>query len=559
MNHVTEERRIEVIFEQLVKMPSDTGTKKERDIEELLLKIISEMAYFKEIGIYAQDKGFYPIEGDALERGIVWAMVKGESSKTVVLMHHHDVVDVSDYRELAPFAYDMEIIKEKLKTKEGLPKEVEEDLLSDEWLFGRGTADMKAGAAIQLAVLEDYSQQKIRPYNLLLLSVPDEENMSVGMRQGVKLLKSLKDKYHLSYELLINSEPHEREEKTCGTLYTGSVGKLMPVIYTRGVSTHIGKIYSGFNPILVAEKIASKLELNTDFCDVVNGEVTPPPSMVYLRDRKMEYNVSTPQSIGMYFSLLLLTSGVEEVLFKLKRLSEEALEEAVHQVERSYENYYDLLHKDKVEQGYEEAIEHASPIFIRGSKDSIKSNVKSFGEIYALANKMQGEVFICEYQTYLKDIKIQIEEGELSLPESTFLLIEKVLSYIPSKDPIVIIAFAPPFYPSVQYDNSELVNRLSHFAKENWHETYIEKKYFMGISDMSYVGQVSNHKTAESLKENMPQWQGIYEISFEAINEIAMPMINIGPWGKDLHQYSERVYKKDVFEQIPRLLSHLLK
>lgn len=63
----------------------------------------------------------------------------------------------------------------------------------------------------------------------------------------------------------------------------------MPVIYTRGIA------YGGFNPLLVTEKIASKLELNTDFCDVVNGEATPPPSVVYLRDRKTEYNVSTPQ------------------------------------------------------------------------------------------------------------------------------------------------------------------------------------------------------------------------------------------------------------------------
>lgn len=551
-----EEQRIKVIFEQLVKIPSDTGTKKERDVEELLLKMISEMAYFSKEGIYAQDKGFYPIEGDILERGIVWAMVKGESSQTVVFMHHHDVVDVSDYRELAPFAYEMKTIKEKLKLRGDLPKEVEEDLLSGEWLFGRGTADMKAGAAIQLAVLEDYSQQEIRPYNLLLLSVPDEENMSIGMRKGVNLLKTLKDKYHLSYELLINSEPHEREEKTCGTLYTGSVGKLMPVIYTRGVSTHIGKSYDGFNPLLVAEKIASKLELNTDFCDVANGEITPPPSMIYLRDRKTEYNVSTPQSIGMYFSLLLLTSNVEEVLLKLKRLSEKAFEEAIHQVERNYQNYCELFYKDRIVRGCEDIMEQVSSVC---SRESIRANVKSFGEIYTLAYKVQGEVFVREYKAYLKGIKIQIEKGKLSLPESTFLLIEKVLSYIPSKEPMVVIAFAPPFYPSVHYENRELVNRLSHFAKVHWHETYIEKKYFMGISDMSYVGKVSDDKAAEHLKEHMPQWQEIYEIPFKAINEIAMPMINIGPWGKDLHQYSERVYKKDVFEQIPRLLTYLLK
>ena len=57
---MTEEKRIKAIFEQLVRMLSDTGTRKERDVEELLLKMISNMAYFKEASIYTQDKGFCP-------------------------------------------------------------------------------------------------------------------------------------------------------------------------------------------------------------------------------------------------------------------------------------------------------------------------------------------------------------------------------------------------------------------------------------------------------------------------------------------------------------------
>ena len=76
---------------------------------------------------------------------------------------------------------------------------------------------------------------------------------------------------------------------------------------------------------------------------------------------------------------------------------------------------------------------------------------------------------------------------------------------------------------------------------------------------MSYVGNHLSEGAIQSLSANMPQWQGIYEVPFEDMKAIQMPMINIGPWGKDLHQYSERVYKKDVLKHTPRLLAQLLR
>lgn len=540
------EKRIEALLERLVCVASDTGTIKEKAVEEVLINILDEIPYFKR---HKEDKGFYAIEEDLYERGIVWAMVKGESKRAIVLMHHHDVVDSNDYGELSPFAYDMEAIQNKLGLKKDLPTEVRKDIESNEWLFGRGSADMKAGAAIQLALLEAYSKQEVKPYHLILLSVPDEENMSIGMRKGTALLRTLKETYGLEYELLINSEPHERESKSCGTLYTGSVGKLMPVVYVRGKSTHIGNVYGGFNPLLVAEKMASKIELNTDFCDVIKGEVTLPPSVVYFKDRKTEYNVSTPQSMGFYFSLLLLKSSVDEVLEKLQELAKEAFGEAIHQIQKSYENY-SLLNKA------EGAIE-------KSNKDDdmlgYKVNVQSFEEIYEIAKEAHGYDFEESYKAYQQEVKKQIDGGKITLPESTFLLIEKVLTYVPCEDPVAVLAFSPPYYPSVHHENSELVASLSTFAKANWQETYQEKQYFMGISDMSYVGNHLSESAIQSLSANMPQWQGIYEVPFEDMKAIQMPMINIGPWGKDLHQYSERVYKKDVLKHTPKLLAQLLR
>jgi len=35
---------------------------------------------------------------------------------------------------------------------------------------------------------------------------------------------------------------------------------------------------------------------------------------------------------------------------------------------------------------------------------------------------------------------------------------------------------------------------------------------------------------------------------------LSIPVINIGPWGKDLHKFTERVYEPDLYERTPALV-----
>jgi arginine utilization protein RocB len=35
---------------------------------------------------------------------------------------------------------------------------------------------------------------------------------------------------------------------------------------------------------------------------------------------------------------------------------------------------------------------------------------------------------------------------------------------------------------------------------------------------------------------------------------LSVPVINIGPWGKDLHKFTERVFETDLVERTPALL-----
>lgn len=56
----------------------------------------------------------------------VWSKVN-EGKDTIILMNHHDVVDVYDYGNLIPFAYQPDLLKSKLKER-NLPEEVQGDL-----------------------------------------------------------------------------------------------------------------------------------------------------------------------------------------------------------------------------------------------------------------------------------------------------------------------------------------------------------------------------------------------------------------------------------------------
>jgi arginine utilization protein RocB len=150
----------------------------------------------------------------------------------------------------------------------------------------------------------------------------------------------------------------------------------------------------------------------------------------------------------------------------------------------------------------------------------------------------------------------------MSTIEAANIIIEKTLEYVKDLSPCVILALTPPYYPSTNNmmlkDKSNKVNELidviKKYAKDNFEEEYEVKNYFTGISDLSYAMYVSDQKDIDYIENNMLMWKDVYFIPLEEIKEISMPVINIGPWGKDFHKYTERVLKEDLFYKTPVLI-----
>ncbi|MDF2677543.1 MAG: family metallo-hydrolase [Bacillota bacterium] len=520
---------------------SDTNSKEEKNIEQFFQNWFSSVEYFKKNPEYC---GFFEIPNDYLDRKVSWCLLKGKGNDTVVFIHHNDIVETKDYgtfEHLSLKPYELE--KEYKKNSSQLPNNVMEDLFSEKWVFGRGVCDMKGGGSIQMSLVEEYSKDKDFKGNIVLLSVPDEENLSAGMRAGVLKLKELKDKYNLNYKVMINSEPHEREDDLKPTLYDGSIGKIMPVVYVRGKLAHVGQIYSGLNPINILSEIIRKTEVSAGFIEKRGNTTNPPPTWLYHKDRKIVYDVSLPKASCGYMSILPLEKTPMALMEKLKKISKRSFENVVKDLNKSYKKYTKIA-----------GIEYKEILW--------EAKVKFYSELYKEALRDSGKEFEEAYLKVMSIIKNKFNNNEMSTIEAANIIIEKTLEYVKDLSPCVILALTPPYYPSTNNmmlkDKSNKVNELidviKKYAKDNFEEEYEVKNYFTGISDLSYAMYVSDQKDIDYIENNMLMWKDVYFIPLEEIKEISMPVINIGPWGKDFHKYTERVLKEDLFYKTPVLI-----
>lgn len=534
--------RIENLLLKLIESRSDTNTRYEKNIEEFLLNWLKARPYFQQ---NPDNLGTRELFNDPHQREVVWALLKGRGSKTIVLMHHHDVIDIEEYGKLKYCALRPDELKEQL-TARTMPKSVRKDLESADWLFGRGSADMKAGAAIQLALLEEFSEQEAFEGNILLLSVPDEESVSKGMLSATELMCELRDAHDLEYVITINSEPYFTQVKDKAIMYEGSVGKIMPVVFVKGVKSHISDPYNGINPSLILAHIQYLSELNVKLCDKVADDATPPPIWVNLKDRKKAYDASIPDAASGYFNWLTFTRLPAEVMKMMLDISQRALSNVMDRLQKSYEEFC--------------LLDCSIP-----EELDFTPRVLDFKTLYAEAIAKGGNDFIAAYEKYEQELNEILVNNTIVLPEATIRLIEFTADYVDLEGPAIVVAVSGPYYPHVSnllVKNGRQLNlaqRVNDISLRLFGVEYSSRAYFMGISDLSYASWVGRDDDIKTIKENSPGWDTIYRIPFKALKTLQMPVANIGPWGKDLHKVTERVFLKDVYERIPQILFELIK
>ena len=534
--------RIEEVAIALTKNFSIVGTAGEVVVVEQIYEILAKIPYYQE---NPSDLMFVDVPNDKLGRKNVVCILrgkKGSSKKTVVLNGHLDTVGISDYGTLAHLANQPYELTEKFKEIVlALPKEAQKDLESGDYLFGRGLLDMKAGIGIIIALIEAIANDLENfEGNLVFAGVCDEEANSAGMTSVVPDLVRIRNENNFNYLAFIDTDAitthYEGDESKY--VFVGSVGKLMPSFFVVGKETHVGEAFNGIDPNQIAAGIVDRINLNVDFCDVVDGEVTLPPVTLRNRDLKPEYSVQTAQTTSLFFNYMTQTSTPDEVMKKMIDAAQGAFVQVINRLNKQYERFCCLV------------MQSHQPL-------PWKARTISYDELY---QKVKGELgeeldaLISEFaDEMLKDENIDPRDFALKQVE----FVHKQWS---DREPVVVVYYSPPYYPHVHVKGeTEIEKNLiraveAAVAEMDTGYQVVYKKFCPYITDLSYATAPTDPGAIAALKNNTPGFGVKYDLPLDAMADLNLPVMDTGPFGKDAHQFTERMEKTYSFEVAPELI-----
>ncbi|MFD4819513.1 M20/M25/M40 family metallo-hydrolase [Peribacillus butanolivorans] len=517
--------KLRALICELVSWDSETLTQGEQLFSAKLFSKLQQLAYFK---YNPTDLKRWEVE---YGRSVIAANYRNLSTKrTVVLLSHFDTVQIEEYADLKPLATQPELLTQKLLEKKGiLNKNAQKDLLSGDYLFGRGVMDMKMGLALHLQLLEQAIEENW-PINLLLVTVPDEEVNSAGMREAVKQINLLKQEEGLKIDLVLNSEPSFSKSPTDiqEYIYSGTIGKIMPAALFYGKETHVGEPLKGMTAPYISSFLTAEMEWNELFLEEDYGEYTPLPVSLQLKDLKGQYSTQTPYRAVAMYNVFLLKRSASEIM--------DIFEEVTHTA------------MAKCQQRYEDICK--------------KNNVTGIAPIRVLRFE-QLQIYI-EQKIGVEKVEQLIDkvvqDKSLDDREKSLRIADSFMIHCQELAPATILLFVPPYYPPANSSEHPLVKNAIHMLLEEAKSFDIpleQVHYFNGICDLSYC-QFQTDENWKTYELNTPVWNRTYSIPFEEMASINAPVLNVGPFGKDAHQISERLHIKSAFEEMPVLLNKLI-
>jgi arginine utilization protein RocB len=531
----------------------------------------------------------WPMRADG--RNIVWAMVEGgrvppkaERIPTVVLTGHLDTAGVQDYgAHLDPFDPQAlhAVLIEQYRAEPGTRDERLRDAASREWMFGRGSFDMKSGVAAQIAVMGALARSRDSLLgNVLMITTPDEEVESAGMMDALRPLLELRDTLALEFVGVINSDyvAPRGPGDDCRYIYRGTIGKMLCCFYVRGCETHVGEAFRGLDANLIAANLIQETNLNVELCDMADDELTVPPVTQKARDFKARYDAQTPISAVVHCSCLVHSWTPREVLAKMLQLAERALRQANHRRALEWQAY--------VGRQGSAAQDNDLP--------ELGGRVWTYGELYeAVAAKLGHADLRQELEErafgYVRQANRIIDR--LSQAEQDFLIDNAQLVGIDSRErslvivrtlvdiatrervfdakrPAIVLYFAPPYFPPVRGDPSTPLSRaIAAQVSAGEYEDIRFRGFYPYVSEMSYM-RVDDavYESLPTLKAHFPLWRDpddeipkdlrseYFVVPFDLIRELDCDVANIGPWGKEAHGMGERVHMPYSFETVPDII-----
>ncbi len=532
------------LLTDLVKFRSVSPSREgENAIARFIFDTLSVQPYFRG---HPEDVRLLPLDNDPLGRHFVFAVVRTPetTADTVLLAGHMDVVGVQACGSLAPFAFDPEEYTERIRAADITP-EVRKDLDTGEWLFGRGVADMKSGLAGGMELLMRAARDGAGlGANIALLAVPDEENNSCGMLSAASFLARIQKEEKVRFLACVMLEPtFAAGEEAKPSIYLGSIGKINPFFFCTGKETHVGEYYEGFCAAPILSNINLMLDGNPEYADSLFGRSYPPFACMRQTDLRREYSATIMTRGFAFYSYLTANRLPGQILSEMRSIAAEALDRSISRYRKNAEAFSSLDGSGNAPRTW-------------------RQQVIDFADLSRRAGDMLGGNF-----------GPFIEEALASAPAGSdervraIALVEAMVDLCGLTGPLVVIGFLPPWYPhrsSLGDAEGERIVSLAadetvREAKVQFGETLQLRPFFEGVSDLSYCGFQGPASEMDLFARNMPGWGKLYSLPIDALAELDIPVLNLGPLGKDAHKSTERIHLGYALEVFPYLLEFLVK
>ncbi|TSA85640.1 M20/M25/M40 family metallo-hydrolase [Deinococcus detaillensis] len=534
-------RRAEDWTRQLVAQPSVTNTAGEGAFGPWLRRELLKLPYFAE---RPDQVWLEKTLHDPFERFCVCALVRGQDrvAATVLLTGHYDVVSVSNYGELEALAFSPDALAAALPSV--LSAETDAlalaDLASGEYLFGRASLDMKSGLAAGLALLEEWAESGERG-NLLFVAVPDEEENSHGMRSLVRQLPDIERIHELKLLCALNldAEVDSGSGELGRSVFLGSVGKVLPTALLLGRPTHAGAPFDGVSAALLLAEVLRSVELHPDLMDPHPSEPGPPPVLLQLSDLKPSYDVTTPPGMWCAFNMLLRSRTPEQALAQFRAAVEAGMTAALENI-----------------------AERARACGAAAEMNSEGMPTLTYAELLERVEKRGGTAALRRLEALARAAAPELDTPRLCQQLTLAAVQEAGLT-----GPAAVIGFGSLPYPAVELGQDagslallSAVEAGIRAAEAQFGVKVTARPFFPGVSDMSFLSQEDPQSTsAKLLRANTPAWTVRMRLEEETGERLSLPVVNIGPWGRDYHQRAERVYQPYAFEVLPQLLGAVVR
>lgn len=239
------------------------------------------------------------------------------------------------------------------------------------------------------------------------------------------------------------------------------------------------------------------MEANPQTGDPLSPNPPAPPVVLYARETRDHYDVTMPQSAYCAVNVLTHTQSAAEILAGFRDLAADSVHAAL-----------EILH------------------------------ARSGGRM----PRWPGTILTVD------ELKRRVtgEPCAGSSVEECAAWIQRMAAKAGIEGPAAIVGFAPPFYPRAEWHGGAALLREIEDA------SLCVRPYFPGISDMSLLNPVADG-SAEHVQANCPAT--LAGIS----NDMRIPAVNIGPWGRDYHQKLERIHAGYAFEVLPEVLARIVR